>query len=60
MTTISGSYTIHSEARGPHWIAWLTRGGETRPEHSVILVAASQEEAEARAQRWADQLAAGG
>jgi hypothetical protein len=49
------SYQIHSEARGPHWIAWITRGGSDKPDRSVILVAASQEEAEARAKRWAEQ-----
>jgi hypothetical protein len=54
MTTTGGSYTVHSEARGPHWIAWLTVGTDTKPERSIVLVAATQEEAEARAHRWAD------
>jgi hypothetical protein len=52
--TRSGSYEIHTQARGPHWIAWLTRDGETAPYRSVVLVAASQDEAEARARRWAE------
>lgn len=49
------SYQIHTEARGPHWIAWITRGGSDKPDRSVILIAASQEEAEARAKQWAEQ-----
>ena len=46
---------ILSEARGPHWIAWVSRDGSGKPDRSVVLVAASQEEAEARARRWAEQ-----
>ena len=55
MTTTDGGYQIHSEARGPHWISWVTRDGSTKPDRSIILVAASKEEAEARAHRWAVQ-----
>jgi hypothetical protein len=55
MTTTSGAYQIHTEARGPHWIAWVTRGGDPKPDRSVVLVAASQPEAEERARRWAEQ-----
>ena len=51
--TTAGSYTIHIQARGPHWIAWLTAGADTKPERSIILIAATQEEAEARARQWA-------
>jgi hypothetical protein len=50
----AGSYTIHTEARGPHWIAWLTVGSDPKPERSIILIAATQAEAEARARQWAD------
>jgi hypothetical protein len=53
MTTTDGSYTIHTEARGPHWIAWLTANADPKPERSIVLIAASQEEAEARARQWA-------
>jgi hypothetical protein len=56
-TGAGGPYEIHSEARGPHWIAWITRAGSAKPDRSVILVAASQEEAEARARSWAEQTA---
>ena len=55
MTTTPGSYQVHSEARGPHWIGWITRGGETKPHRSVLLIAASQAEAELRARQWAEQ-----
>ena len=55
MTTTLGAYQVHSEARGPHWVAWITRGAETKPEQAVLLVAASQKEAEARARQWADR-----
>jgi hypothetical protein len=51
----SGSDRIHSEARGPHWIAWVSRDGSGKPDGSVVLVAATREEAEARAERWAQR-----
>jgi hypothetical protein len=51
----SGSYEIHSEARGPHWIAWVSRDGSGKPDRSVVLVGATREEAEARAREWAEQ-----
>jgi len=55
MAATSGSYQIHSEAHGPHWIAWVSRDGGGKPEKSVILVAETREQAEARAERWAQQ-----
>ncbi len=48
-------YQIHTEARGPHWVSWITRGADPKPEGAVILVAASREEAEARARKWAER-----
>jgi CRISPR/Cas system-associated protein Csm6 len=53
--TTHGTYQIHVEARGPHWVSWITRDGGTKPDRAVILVAASQADAEARAKRWAEQ-----
>jgi hypothetical protein len=50
----AGSFQIHTEARGPHWIAWVSRDGIGKPDRSVILVARTREEAEARAQRRAE------
>jgi hypothetical protein len=58
MPTSSTQYQVHSEARGPHWIAWITRGADAKPERSVVLVAATQQEAEARAHEWARQTLA--
>jgi hypothetical protein len=55
MTAPDASYQIRTEARGPHWIAWITRGGATKPERSVVLVARTEEEARERARRWAEQ-----
>jgi hypothetical protein len=55
MTTVSDAYQIHSEARGPHWIAWVSRDGSGKPAGSVILVAETREMAEERARRWAEQ-----
>jgi hypothetical protein len=54
VTTKNGVLEIHSEAHGPHWIAWLTRSGATTPERSIVLVGETQEEAEARARHWAE------
>jgi hypothetical protein len=51
----SESYQIHSSARGPHWIAWVSRDGSGKPDGGVVLVAGNKEEAEARAERWARQ-----
>jgi hypothetical protein len=45
---------IRSEAHGPHWVAWIA-DPNGKPEYSVVLVAATQEEAEERARRWAEQ-----
>jgi hypothetical protein len=46
------SYEVRSEARGPHWIAWITRGSSAKPERSVVVVGETQEEAESHAQEW--------
>ncbi len=50
----AGGDSIRSEARGPHWVAWVadTNGN---PRDSVVLVGETQEEAEERARRWAAQ-----
>jgi hypothetical protein len=52
--TTPGAYQVHTEAHGPHWIAWITRGTETKPDRSIVLIAATQAEAEERARRWAE------
>lgn len=53
-TTSSRPYEIRSEAHGPHWVAWVVRGGSDKPEGSVLLVGQTREEAEARARNWAE------
>jgi hypothetical protein len=59
MTTTSGSFQVHTAARGPHWIAWLTQGGDSKPYRSVLLIAATAEEAQTRGQQWAERQASG-
>jgi hypothetical protein len=54
MPPAGSTYTVHSEAHGPHWIAWVTEGADAKPAGCVVLVAATQEEAEARARKWAE------
>jgi hypothetical protein len=44
---------IRSEARGPHWVAWVA-DSSGKPEGSVILVGQTREEAEERARAWAE------
>jgi hypothetical protein len=49
------AYQIHSEARGPHWIAWISRDGSGKPDRNVVLVGATREEAEANARAWGER-----
>jgi hypothetical protein len=49
-------YEIRSEVRGPHWIAWISRGGpgsDKKPDRSIVIVGETQKEAEGRARDWA-------
>jgi len=55
MSAQTGAYQVHTEARGPHWISWITRDNGTKPDRSVVLVAASEQEAAERARQWAEQ-----
>jgi len=48
------TYQIQSQARGPHWIAWVSRDGSGKPDRSVIVVGETKEEAETNARLWAD------
>jgi len=52
------SYTIQSELRAGHWVAWVTAGGDAKPAGSVLLVGQTRDEAEANARQWAERLAA--
>ena len=47
---------IRSEARGPHWVAWVS-DTSGKPEGSVVLVGETREEAEDRARKWAEATA---
>ncbi len=47
-----GSHDIHTEARGPHWIGWVTLPGSDKPERAIILIGKTREEAEERARAW--------
>lgn len=53
----AGSFEIHSEARGPHWVAWLSRQGEKSPYQSILLVGATRDEAESKARDYATRIA---
>ncbi len=55
MPQTTGSYEIRSEIRGAHWIAWIARASDGKPEGSVVLVGQTQEEAEKRERQWAEQ-----
>jgi hypothetical protein len=50
--TPAGPLTLHSEARGPHWVAWMTAGADARPVRDVVVVGETREEAETRAAAW--------
>jgi hypothetical protein len=45
---------IRSEARGPHWIAWVA-DEHGKPQGSIVLVGQTREEAEARAKEWSER-----
>ncbi len=57
MSASAEHFEIRSEARGPHWVAWVTDGGDGKPVGSAVLVGRTREEAEDRARRWAESLA---
>jgi hypothetical protein len=48
------AYEIRSELRGGHWVAWVVRTPDGKPDKSVLIVGQTREEAEARARDWAD------
>ena len=50
-----GARAIRSEARGPHWVAWVADAAG-KPERSIVLVGGSREEAEERARQWRDGI----
>jgi len=52
MTDRDTAVAVRSEARGPHWVAWVP-DENGKPSGSVILVGQTREEAETRARAWA-------
>jgi hypothetical protein len=50
----AGAYEIRSELRGGHWVAWVVRTPDGKPDRSVLLVGQTREEAESRARDWAE------
>jgi len=56
ITTRQGTFEVRSEARGPHWVAWLARTSDGSPEQAVLLVGQTRSEAEARARQWGEKL----
>ena len=58
MTETKTSASIRSEARGPHWVAWVA-DANGKADGSVILVGQTREEAEERARVWAESHARG-
>jgi hypothetical protein len=55
MATTGGTYQIHTQERGAHWIAWVSRDGGGKPDRGVILVAETKAQVETRARAWAEQ-----
>jgi len=49
----TASYEIKSEQRGGHWVAWVVRTPDGKPDQSILLVGRTQGEAEQRARDWA-------
>ena len=50
----TSTYEVKSEQRGGHWVAWVARTPDGKPDRSVLLVGRTREEAEQRARDWAD------
>jgi hypothetical protein len=52
----AAGFEVHSEARGPHWVAWISLPGQQGPHQSILLVGATRDEAEAKAREWAARI----
>lgn len=48
------TYEIRSELRGGHWVAWIVRTPDGKPDGAILLVGRTKEEAEKRADDWAN------
>ena len=56
MSMSKATYEIRSEQRGGHWVAWVVKTPDGKPDRSILLVGQTREEAEQRARNWADGL----
>jgi hypothetical protein len=50
----TGTFEIRSELRGGHWVAWVVRTPDGKPDQSILLVGRTKDEAEKRARDWAE------
>lgn len=50
----TAAYEIKSDQRGGHWVAWVVRTPDGKPDQSILLVGRTQAEAERRARDWAE------
>lgn len=56
MANPSTKSNVRSEARGPHWVAWVP-DENGKPRGQVVLVGQTREEAEERARVWSETSA---
>ena len=54
----AAGFEVHSEARGGHWVAWLTAPGEPKAHGGILLVGETQAVAEEKAREWARRVEA--
>lgn len=57
-TDTTMDYSIQSEARAGHWVAWLTAPGTSTPVGSVTIPGQTQDEAEANVRQWMERISA--
>jgi hypothetical protein len=48
------SYDVRSEQRGGHWVAWIVKSPDGKPDRSILIVGQTREEAEQRARDFAE------
>ncbi len=48
----SDGIEVRSEARGSHWVAWVTKTGQSEQAAPILMVGMTREEAEQRMTSW--------
>jgi hypothetical protein len=48
----SDGFEVRSEARGSHWVAWVTKPGQSEQAAAILMVGLTREEAEQRMNSW--------